>query len=145
MIVRSKQKLLYDALENRSGIISPEIIFFGKDLISGNYLVEIEDRLQVKRNDPLPGEAIYSYERLRTRKKIYPPSLINQLFDQFGQTIVKGENDYDEKNTATYPMALFYIANTTETYGSGKVTPEQFAAGEGAFELVEEEIVPETV
>lgn len=144
MIVRSKQQLLYNALDSRKGIVSPEIVGVFKNLKSGNYEISIEDRIQALRNNPLPGEPLYSYEFINRRTKVYPKTLISSLFRQFGQAINPEDEDFDSKFTAALIPALHYISCTTSIYGSDIVTPEEFAQGLGAFELIDEtqEIVP---
>lgn len=146
MIVRSKINLVHDALENKKGIISPEIQSIERNLKTGNYVITVYDRLRVNTENTAPGEPLYAYQFLRKRTKSYPVAQISSLFDLFGETIVKGEGDFDQKFVATMPEALLFISNTTSIYGSTAKTQGQILAGEaGDFELVDEtlEVVPE--
>ncbi|TQI72263.1 hypothetical protein JM79_3220 [Gramella sp. Hel_I_59] len=141
MIVRSKIHLLYDALESKKGIISPEIQSIKRNIKSGNYEIEIFDRLKVERQDPAPGSPIFIYQFLRKRVKTYSPAQISQLFDLFGSNIIKGENDFDPKFIGTLPEALLFTSNTTSIYGSLAKTPEEILNGAaGAFELIDESL-----
>ena len=146
MIVRSKIPLLYDALESKKGIISPEIQSIKRNIKSGNYEIEIHDRLKMDRKNSEPGSPIYIYQFLRKRTKIYSPDQISQLFDLFGSSIIKGENDFDAKFIGSLPESLLFTSNTTSIYGSEAKTPEEILSGDpGSFEMVDEnlEIQPE--
>jgi len=146
MIIRSKKPLIYDALEGKSGIISPKVISIKKDLITSGYEIEIQDRLQVAIENPEPGNPLYSYQFLHIRSKKYSATEISNLFTMFGETINPSDNDFDAKAWGKIPEMLLFMSNTTSIYISDKKTASEIMSGEpGAFEMVDEtlEIQPE--
>ncbi|TQI71815.1 hypothetical protein JM79_2764 [Gramella sp. Hel_I_59] len=139
MIIRSKQPLLFEALEGKSGIISPEIQSIKKNLKTGGYEIEVHDRLQIARENPLPSEPLYSYIFLQKRVKNYSATEISNLFTIFGETIDPADNDFDQKAWNKLPEMLLFMSNTTSIYVSDKKTASEILNGvEGAFEMIDE-------